>query len=45
MGPRMPAAWLCSVVFDAARAFEGYLLNLSVNQDQMTAGRCNRSAP
>src|ERR1700684_3919537 len=31
MGPRTHAAWLCSVVFDGARAFEGVTPDLDLH--------------
>src|SRR5450631_4020970 len=39
MGPRTHAAWLCSVVFDGARAFEGVTPDLDLH-----CARVNRSA-
>jgi branched-chain amino acid aminotransferase len=39
MGPRTHAAWLCSSVFDGARAFEGVAPDLDLHLD-----RVNRSA-
>jgi branched-chain amino acid aminotransferase len=39
MGPRTHAAWLCSVVFDGARAFEGVTPDLELH-----CGRVNDSA-
>ena len=39
MGPRTHAAWLCSVVFDGARAFEGVFPDLELH-----CARANNSA-
>jgi branched-chain amino acid aminotransferase len=39
MGPRTHAAWLCSVVFDGARAFEGVMPDLELH-----CARVNESA-
>src|SRR5271163_2554192 len=39
MGPRTHAAWLCSVVFDGARAFEGVAPDLDLH-----CARVNHSA-
>jgi branched-chain amino acid aminotransferase len=39
MGPRTHAAWLCSVVFDGARAFEGITPDLDLH-----CARVNESA-
>src|SRR5881392_3300948 len=40
MGPRTHAAWLCSLVFDGARAFEGVAPDLDLH-----CARVNDSAP
>ena len=39
MGPRTHAAWLCSMVFDGARAFEGVTPDLELH-----CARVNESA-
>ena len=39
MGPRTHAAWLCSIVFDGARAFEGVTPDLELH-----CARVNQSA-